>query len=93
MLLIWKQRISPLRCVQIQSTPNAPDPSGLNNLLNLLGKGDSFKDITGLEGNQKNALETLKSSLDTAKSFGEQASKLAIQGNLQRKYGKSIEAN
>lgn len=56
--------------VNIQNAPAAPDPSGIGGVLELLGKGDSFRDLTGLTQNQQNALEGLKQSMSTAQSFG-----------------------
>lgn len=67
----------PTPVVNIQNAPNAPDPTGLQGLLTLLGKGDAFRDITGLSENQKNALAAFQKSLDTAQSFGKEASQLA----------------
>jgi N-acetyl-anhydromuramyl-L-alanine amidase AmpD len=67
----------PTPVVNIQNAPNAPDPTGLQGLLTLLGKGDAFRDITGLSENQKNALAAFQKSLDTAQSFGKQAAGLA----------------
>lgn len=67
----------PTPVVNIQNAPNVPDPTGLQAMLQLIGKGDSFRDITGLTGNQKNALATLQKSLDTAQAFGKEASSLA----------------
>jgi murein DD-endopeptidase MepM/ murein hydrolase activator NlpD len=63
--------------VNIQNAPSLPDPSGLQNLLQLLGKGDSFRDITGLNQTQLNALAAFQKTLDTAQSFGKEASELA----------------
>jgi N-acetyl-anhydromuramyl-L-alanine amidase AmpD len=63
--------------VNIQNAPNVPDPTGLAGILQLIGKSDSFRDLTGLTENQKNALATLQKSLDTAQAFGKEASSLA----------------
>ncbi len=56
--------------INIQNAPAAPDPGGLTGILNLLGKGDTFRDVTGLTENQKNALEGLKQAFSTASTFG-----------------------
>lgn len=37
--------------MNIQNVPNAPDTTGLQGLLTLLGKGDAFRDWTGLNQN------------------------------------------
>jgi hypothetical protein len=63
--------------VNIQNAPNIPDPTGLQNLLQLLGKGDSFRDLAGLTQNQLNALATFQKTLDSAQSFGKEAAELA----------------
>ncbi|MCH9659751.1 MAG: hypothetical protein K0U54_02445, partial [Bacteroidetes bacterium] len=65
--------------VNIQNAPDAPDPTGLAAAQALLGTS-SFKDITGLEQNQKNAIEALKSSLSTAQAFGTKAGDMAALG-------------
>ncbi|WP_442267043.1 tyrosinase family protein [Tenacibaculum sp. ZS6-P6] len=65
--------------VNIQNAPDAPNPTGIAALQDLLGK-QSFKDITGLEQNQKNALEALKASLSTAQAFGTKAGDMAALG-------------
>ncbi len=67
----------PAPVVNIQNAPNIPDPAGLQAMLQLIGKGDSFRDITGLSENQKNALAVFQKSLDSAQAFGKEASDLA----------------
>ena len=67
----------PAPIVNIQNAPSLPDPSGLQGLLQLLGKGDAFRDLTGLNQNQLNALATFQKSLDTAATFGKEAAELA----------------
>lgn len=69
----------PQNLINIQNTPNLPDPQGFDALQKLLGTS-SFKDITGLDQNQKNALAALQASFDAAKSFGDNASKLTMLG-------------
>jgi GH25 family lysozyme M1 (1,4-beta-N-acetylmuramidase) len=60
--------------VNIQNAPAAPAPgAGLAGLSTLLGKSDVFKDITGLDENQKNALQTYLSNQQNAKDFGQMA--------------------
>ena len=85
--------------INLQNAPAAPDPTGLASALQLLGTPNVFRDITGLEGNQRNALEAMKSSLeaaqqygaeaaDVAKSFGQYATNMAMQqstgSNMER---------
>ena len=88
--------------VNIQNAPNAPDPTGLAGTLGLLGQSNLFADITGIEGNQRNAMQGLQSTLDTAKAFAQEtaklesqkiqeASKLAVQKEMGRKLDKAID--
>ncbi len=63
--------------INIQNAPNVPDPTGLQAALALIGKGDAFRDLTGLNQNQLNALAAFQKSMDTAKGFGEEAAELA----------------
>jgi hypothetical protein len=67
----------PAPIVNFQNIPEAPDPTGLGAVLQLIGQGNIFRDITGLTENQKNALATLQSSLSTAQAFGQEAVQLA----------------
>lgn len=78
--------------VNIQNAPNAPDPSGLSATLGLLGQSNIFKDITGLEGNQKNAMQAFQSSLDAAKTFAQEAGKLEVQKVMEKRLDKAINA-
>jgi hypothetical protein len=78
--------------VNIQNVPNAPDPSGLSATLGLLGQSNIFKDITGLEGNQKNAMQAFQSSLDAAKTFAQEAGKLEVQKVMEKRLDKAINA-
>lgn len=67
----------PAPIVSIQNAPDAPDPTGLQAMLQLIGKSDSFRDLTGLNQNQLNALATFQKTLDTAQAFGKEAAELA----------------
>ena len=82
----------PAPIIAMQNAPAAPDPTGLAGALNLLGQSGLFKDITGLEGNQRNALEALKSSLQTAQFFGEKAGNLALQARMNKDIDKTMRA-
>jgi len=59
--------------VAIQNAPAAPDPISIAALGNLLTKENLFKDVTGLEENQKNAIAAFQQSLKTADAFGKLA--------------------
>lgn len=65
--------------INIQNAPGAPDPTGFAAVADIL-KNTNFKDITGLDQNQKNALEALKTSLSTAQAFGSKAADMAALG-------------
>ena len=61
----------------MQNAPAAPDPQGLAAALQLLSNPNLFRDITGLEANQRNALQALQSSLQAAQQFGAEAADVA----------------
>lgn len=63
--------------VNIQSPPAAPDPTGLAAALQVIGNADAFRDITGLTQTQLNALEALKTTMETVRHMGSQAANLA----------------
>ncbi|MCQ0110685.1 N-acetylmuramoyl-L-alanine amidase [Zhouia amylolytica] len=75
--------------VNIQNAPDAPAPAaGLAQMSELLGKSGVFKDITGLSGNQENAMKTYLSNQENAKAFAEMAKSLATQQhNTQNSQG------
>jgi hypothetical protein len=78
--------------VAFQNAPAAPDPTGLAATLGLLGQSGLFKDITGLEGNQRNAAAALQGTLEAAKSFGQEAAKLEVQKTMERRLDKTLSA-
>ncbi|MCC6265302.1 MAG: hypothetical protein IT169_17145 [Bryobacterales bacterium] len=59
--------------VAIQNTPDAPLPTTLGELTKVLAQKDLFKDVTGLEGNQANALQAFQRAMQTANFFGKMA--------------------
>ena len=68
--------------VNIQNAPAAPAPgAGLAGLSELLGKSDVFKDITGLDANQKNAMQTYLSNQQNAKDFAQMAKDIFTMDN------------
>lgn len=77
---VFKDFAPPL--VNIQNAPALPAPgAGLAGLSDLLGKADIFKDITGLDANQKNAMATYLSNQENAKAFAQMAKDMAIQAH------------
>ncbi len=82
----------PASLVSIQNAPNAPDPSGLSAALGVLGQAGLFKDITGLTGNQQNAMQTFQSSMEAAKSIAQEAAKLDVQKTMERRLDRTMNA-
>ena len=80
----------PQPIIAMQNAPAAPDPTGLAGTLNLLGQSGLFKDITGLEGNQKNAAAALQGAMQTAQFFGGKAADLALQAKMARDIDKAV---
>ncbi|MGI4870858.1 MAG: papain-like cysteine protease family protein [Janthinobacterium lividum] len=76
----FKDFTTPL--VNIQNAPALPAPgAGLAGLAELLGKSDIFKDITGLDANQKNVLATYLSNQENAKAFAQMAKDMTMQAH------------
>lgn len=68
--------------ISIQNAPNAPDPgTGLAAATDLLGKSGIFKDITGLDANQANAIKTYLSNNENVKAMAQMSSALAMQSH------------
>ncbi|HEX5601414.1 MAG TPA: papain-like cysteine protease family protein, partial [Pyrinomonadaceae bacterium] len=59
--------------VGIQNVPDAPAPTSFADFTKLLGQKDLFKDVTGLELNQANALGAFQRAMQTANFFGKMA--------------------
>lgn len=76
--------------VNIQTAPSAPDPTGLAATIGLLGKGDTFRDVTGLELNQKNALAAFQSALGASESLAKEGAKLEIQKTMERRLDNAL---
>lgn len=64
--------------ITIQNSPTLPDSTGLTTISNLL-KEVNIKDLTGLDQNQKNAIEALKISLTNSLTAGTKAAELVSQ--------------
>lgn len=80
----------PQPIIAMQAAPAAPDPTGLAAAFQLLGTAGLFKDITGLEGTQRNAAAALQGALDTAQFFGGKAADLALQAKMARDIDKTM---
>lgn len=82
----------PAPIINLQNAPAAPDPTGLAAAMQLLGTPNIFKDITGLEGTQKNAAAALQGAFDTAQFFGGKAADLALQAKMSRDIDKAMKS-
>jgi len=80
----------PTPIVAFQNTPAAPDPTGLGAAFSLLGQSGVFKDITGLEGTQRNAAAALQGAFQTATTFGTKAADLALQAKMSKDIDKTM---
>ncbi|HXF76240.1 MAG TPA: peptidase C39, partial [Methylomirabilota bacterium] len=80
----------PTPMINLQNAPAAPDPTGLAAALQLLGTPNLFKDITGLEGTQRNAAAALQSAFETAQFFGGKAADLALQAKMAKDVDKAM---
>jgi len=79
--------------VNVQNAPAAPAPgAGLAGLAELLGKSGVFKDITGLDANQQNAIRTYLSNQENAKAFAEMAKEMAMQQHNTQNSGKIMDS-
>lgn len=80
--------------INMQNAPAAPDPTGLAAAYGLLGKGDAFKDFTGLAGTQANALgalQTTSKSVTDLASISKDFASLAVMANQKEDGAKQIE--
>lgn len=77
--------------VHLQTAPAAPDPTGLNAALSLLGTKDLFRNLTGLALNQENAAAALKSVMSAAQSFASQGAALAQQKHLSGQMDRNLD--
>ena len=78
--------------INIQNAPTTPAPgAGLQGLADLLGKTGIFKDITGLDANQQNAIRTYLSNQENAKAFGQMAKEMAMQSHNTQNTGKIMD--
>jgi hypothetical protein len=78
----WKATFKDIAAatVGMQQAPTAPAVgAGLEGLSTALTKSDTFKDITGLAGNQQNAASTYKANMEAATKMAEIAKGLATQ--------------
>ena len=82
----------PTSIVNFQTAPDAPAPTDLANLLTLLGNSEVFRDITGLDANQANALAALTKTADGAQAFGQMAADL-VKAQMAKNMEKTIDSD
>lgn len=80
--------------INIQNAPPAPAPgAGLTDALSLLGKASTFANITGLEGNQQNAIKAAAMTSEAAKHVADVSADLAkTQAILDNERAKNIQS-
>ncbi|HEY6173754.1 MAG TPA: hypothetical protein VIX73_04885, partial [Kofleriaceae bacterium] len=81
---------APPPIINIQAAPALPDPLGLSNVFAVLAKSDLFKDVTGLQANQKASLSAFQAALDTAKAFAGHASNAVLQQDLSKNVDRTL---
>lgn len=84
----------PTSIINMQNVPSAPDPTGLASAYSLLGKGDAFKDMTGLSGTQQNALNALQTTskgVTDLASISKDFANLSVMANQNKDASKQIE--
>ncbi len=80
----------PSSIIAMQTAPASPDPTGLGAALNLLGKSDVFKDMTGLAGTQANALKALETTSQSVTDLVGMAADLKKQDAMKKDIGKTL---
>jgi hypothetical protein len=88
----------PPAIVNFQNVPNAPAPQGFDAAAKILATSNLFKDITGLDQNQKNALAALQaafaasdSAMKESSALAQKAGELAMQRAMSRDVDKAME--
>jgi len=80
----------PSSIIAMQTAPNAPDPTGLSGAIDLLGKSGVFKDMTGLAGNQANAIKALETTSKSVTDLAGMAADLKKQSAMKKDIGKTL---
>ncbi len=83
----------PTNIINMQTPQAAPDPSGLLAAYGLLGKSDTFKDMTGLQGTQANAigaLQTTSKSVTDLASISKDFANLAVMASQKKSAPRQI---
>ena len=64
--------------INLQNTPEAPAPSGLQGVLNAVTNPNAFRDMAGLAATQASAQAALSTAANLATNFGNQAAALEL---------------
>ncbi|MFE1443783.1 papain-like cysteine protease family protein [Streptomyces sp. NPDC058739] len=91
----WKAAVRDFAApmVNVQNAPAAPEPgAGLAGLSELLSNSGVFRDLTGLDANQQNAIRTYLSNQENAKSFAEMAKEMATQRHNTQNSGRIMDS-
>ncbi|MEU6223122.1 papain-like cysteine protease family protein [Streptomyces sp. NPDC047042] len=79
--------------VNVQNAPAVPEPgAGLAGLSGLLANSGVFRDLTGLDANQQNAIRTYLSNQENAKGFAEMAKEMATQRHNTQNSGRIMDS-
>ena len=78
--------------INLQNAPAIPDPQGYGGLLQLLNNPNIFRDLTGLNENQKNALAAFQASMTGAQNYASMAKDLAMQQANQKHSASIVDA-
>ena len=88
----------PPAIVNFQNVPAAPAPQGFDSAAKILATSELFKDITGLDRNQQNALAALQaafaagdSAMKESSALAQKAGELAMQRAMSRDVDKAME--
>ena len=82
----------PNSIINLQNAPAAPSPQGFGDILKTLGSNSAFRDMAGLEGSQKNAMEALNSAAGLAGQFGDFALQIRLaELEAERDAGKNFD--
>ena len=76
--------------MRLQDAPRSPIRRASPPRWSSIGTPNLFRDLTGIDLNQKNAAAAFAGALDTAKFFGGEAAKLAQQRFLNREMDRTL---
>ena len=76
--------------IQMQNAPAAPAPTSLSSAISAITKSNVFKDITGLDQTQKNALGALQATSSNVKELATLAADIQKQSAMKKDIGKTL---